>query len=164
MSRTGLSALLVLLFCAGFAQVDHSLPDPKVTPGAIDPISGNDLKHLCDPLAFLPRPEFGYTRQAELVQLNSAGYVDKEPSHYEENHLIPIILGGAVDDQRNLWPEPYTGTWNARLKDRIDLELHRRVCLPRGNPEWLPLDQAQREIATNWINAYKAYLPAGAQP
>jgi len=31
-------------------------------------------------------------------------YVDKAPSHYEEDHLISLELGGNPRDPKNLWP------------------------------------------------------------
>jgi hypothetical protein len=62
-------------------------------------------------------------------------------------------LGGA-DDIRNLWPEPYRSTaWNARVKDTLEERLHEMVCAGQ-----LDLPTAQRDIATDWIAAYKKYF------
>jgi hypothetical protein len=69
------------------------------------------------------------------------------------DHLISRELGGA-DNVRNLWPQPYTGPWNARDKDRLENRLHREVC-----HEGLPLAEAQRMIATDWISAYRRRWP-----
>jgi hypothetical protein len=30
------------------------------------------------------------------------------PSNYEEDHFIPLELGGAPKNPKNLWPEPHT--------------------------------------------------------
>ena len=36
-----------------------------------------------------------------------AAYGDAGPlSRYEYDHLVPLELGGAANDRRNLWPEP----------------------------------------------------------
>jgi len=51
-------------------------------------------------------------------------------------------------------PQSYrTQPWNAHVKDRLENELHRLVCAGQ-----LPLDTAQRDIATDWIAAYQAYF------
>ena len=49
---------------------------------------------------------------------------------------------GGDNTPANLWPEPYKGEWNAKVKDKLENELHRRVC--NGS---LPLSVAQQEIA-----------------
>lgn len=72
---------------------------------------------------------------------------------YEIDYLIAPGLGGAEDIQ-NLWPEPYTSqTWNARVKDALEERLHELVCTGK-----LDLPTAQRDIATDWIAAYKKYF------
>ncbi len=37
------------------------------------------------------------------------GYADRNPAHYQEDHLVPLELGGAPRDPRNLWPQPNDG-------------------------------------------------------
>jgi uncharacterized protein YdiU (UPF0061 family) len=55
---------------------------------------------------------------------------------------------------RNLWPESYrTHPWNARVKDALENELHRRVCAGT-----LDLATAQRAIASNWVVGYRTYV------
>lgn len=65
---------------------------------------------------------------------------------YEYDHLIPLELGGAPNDARNLWPEPGA---SPNPKDRLEDLLRERVCAGT-----LPLATARREIATNWVAAY----------
>lgn len=69
---------------------------------------------------------------------------------YEFDHLISLELGGNPTDPRNLWPESYQTTPNARDKDKVENALHTAVCSGQ-----LTLDQAQRIISTNWTS----YLP-----
>lgn len=77
------------------------------------------------------------------------------PRAYEVDHLITPALGG-TDDIRNLWPEPYTSTeWNAHVKDKLEDRLHDLVCGGK-----LDLATAQRDMASNWIQAYKKYFHA----
>ena len=72
---------------------------------------------------------------------------------YEVDYLIAPGLGGA-EDIHNLWPEPYTSrAWNAHIKDTLEERLHQLVC--DGE---LDLPTAQRDIATDWIVAYKKYF------
>ena len=69
------------------------------------------------------------------------------------DHLIPVYVGGS-NDITNLWPQPYEGQpWNARMKDRLEVKLHNLVC-----DGTLSLQQAQQEISTDWIGAYKKYV------
>jgi hypothetical protein len=75
---------------------------------------------------------------------------------YELDHLISLELGGAPQDVANLWPEPWNGDTNAHMKDAVENYLHDQVC--RGA---MPLAEAQRAIATNWLAVYRS---RGLQP
>jgi hypothetical protein len=69
------------------------------------------------------------------------------------DYLITPALGGA-DDIHNLWPESNRATgWNAQVKDALEDHLRELVC--EGQVD---LQTAQRDIATNWIEAYKKYF------
>jgi hypothetical protein len=62
-------------------------------------------------------------------------------------------LGGA-DDIHNLWPERYSSSiWNAHVKDALEEHFHQMVCAGK-----LDLSTAQRDIASDWIAAYKKYF------
>jgi len=52
------------------------------------------------------RPPVQYTEELKRQQIRTFGYHDRRLSQYEEDHLIPLGLGGAPSDPRNLWPEP----------------------------------------------------------
>ncbi len=69
----------------------------------------------------------------------------RSPHDYEYDHLVPLELGGARNDARNLWPEP-GGAPNP--KDELENRLRSRVC---GGS--MRLSVAQREIATDWVAA-----------
>jgi hypothetical protein len=72
-----------------------------------------------------------------------AAYGDRGPlSRYEYDHVVPLELGGATNDRRNLWPEP-GGSPNR--KDAVERELNRQV---EGR---MTLAHAQRAIASNWV-------------
>jgi hypothetical protein len=63
---------------------------------------------------------------------------------YEYDHFVPLELGGATNDPRNLWPEPGA---SPNPKDAVEGRLRRAVC-----DRQISLAQAQREIATNWVS------------
>jgi hypothetical protein len=69
--------------------------------------------------------------------------------------LIPLVLGGAPYDARNLWPEPWVSAdgWRADRKDELETVLARLVCAGR-----MLLADAQRMIATDWTAAYGQYV------
>ncbi len=126
----------------------HSLPNPSLTPGAVLQVT---LRDICTP---------GYTAKvrnvpAPLKRNVYAAYGIREhaPGEYEVDHLIPLQLGGS-NSMRNLWPQSYlVQPWNAHVKDRLESKLHRLVCSGA-----LDLATAQREIASDWIAAYKKYF------
>jgi len=73
--------------------------------------------------------------------------------NYELDYLISPQLGG-TDDVGNLWPEPASvSVWNVRDKDALENRLHQLVCQNK-----IDLSTAQRDLATDWISAYKKYF------
>jgi hypothetical protein len=66
-------------------------------------------------------------------------------SDYEEDHLIPLEVGGHPTDPKNLWPEPYNVPNGARQKDKVENLLHSRVCSGQ-----MTLADAQNLIGSNW--------------
>lgn len=123
------------------------MPDPIQTPGAV--FAGVTKEQLCVP---------GYTAKVRNVTEATknqvfANYHATEPhGNYEVDHLISLELGGS-NDLANLWPESYSGTWNARVKDKIENKLHQMVCDGQ-----ISVVEAQKEIAGDWIAAYKKYI------
>lgn len=138
-----------------FAQTP-ARPDPSRTPGAIDPsvTQANIHETICvRGWTRTVRPPEEYIYRLKREQLREWGYEDRQTRNYEEDHLIPLELGGSPTSAQNLWPEPWHGPWNAHVKDRLENYLHAQVCAGR-----MPLEEAQREIATEWIATYERYL------
>src|SRR5205807_4116499 len=75
---------------------------------------------------------------------------------YWEDCLMYSELVGLPASVKNLWPEPYAAAEGARVKDKIENQLHDLVCSGR-----LSLRTAQQAIATNWWNALQRYGGAG---
>jgi hypothetical protein len=130
------------------SSVGPLLPEPKLTPGMTRPINASQV---CTPgppdqMATIPMA----VRQAVFHEYGMDGSPQRE---YEVDHLITPELGG-TDDIQNLWPEPYATTeWNAHVKDDLEDRLRKLVCQGK-----LDLPTAQRDIATNWISAYRKYF------
>jgi hypothetical protein len=131
-----------------YNQNAPALPDPRLTPGDVLDVTPQDF---CTP---------GYSKKVRHVPSSvkkkvylSYGITHRLRGEYEVDHLISLQLGGS-NSVKNLWPQSYfTSTWNARVKDALENELHREIC--NGT---LDYKVAQREIAANWIAAYRKYM------
>ncbi len=123
----------------------YALPDPNCTPGVTNPaVTQADIYlTICYyGWAESVRPPEAYTENLKFQQL--AEYGETGPVHdYEEDHLIPLELGGSPTDPRNLWPEPGAAP---NPKDRVEDAANHAVCDGQ-----MPLAEAQAEIATNWV-------------
>jgi hypothetical protein len=125
------------------------LPDRSLTPGATRRIA--TISDVCSMAHEEVVSEVSTSLRQEVFQ--RYGIVNAHASDYEIDYLIAPGLGG-VEAIGNLWPEPYTSrTWNAHVKDDLEERLHEMVC--DGE---LDLSAAQRDIATDWIAAYKKYF------
>ncbi|HVA95710.1 MAG TPA: hypothetical protein VNI36_12505 [Candidatus Dormibacteraeota bacterium] len=136
-------------------------PDLGRTPGAINPdiTQGNIRKTICNPRWSTRsiRPRVSYTHRLKVQQIAEYGYTRSRLRDYEEDHFIPLELGGNPTDPRNLWPEPYKASipdGGARTKDKVETYLHAEVC--SGS---LTLEQAQREITEDWYRVYTTSVP-----
>ncbi len=103
----------------------------------------------------------GYTAKVRDVPLSLKKEVMKryelpesDLSRVEIDHCVSLELGGS-NDIKNLWPQFYEapGTFGARYKDILENKLHKLVV--EGD---VSLKEAQHEIATDWIAAYRKYV------
>ena len=139
------------------AAASHAdgLPDPNRTPGALNPaVTQKNIKTTICAKGWVKsvRPPASYTAALKEQQIKAYGYADADPKHYEEDHFIPMELGGDARDPKNLWPQPLTGEWTAKEKNKLEGVLNRQVCARQ-----LTLEAAQNEIRTQWIEAYKKH-------
>ena len=171
-------AFAIFAFVAGAGPAlaaPPTLPDRTRTPGVTDDqvteanyrdvlCPGPDGKkaHTTDE----KRPSTAYTNKLKKQQLADwPGYSNEKLSAYEEDHLISLELGGSDSDPKNLWPEfwdkgksPYKGTWGAHVKDRLEGELGRRICLQATDADYVSLSDARQAIADDWVKAFKKYV------
>lgn len=131
-----------------FSTAVVMLPNPDLTPGiasaaAVSEICGTRRPQRPEPVALDLRRRVFESYGADLAR----------SAEYELDYLITPELGG-VADARNLWPQPFAGTpWNAYVKDELELHFHRMAC-----DGGIDLAAAQREMATDWIAAYKRHF------
>lgn len=133
-----------------------ALPNHAMTPGAIDPAvtQANISRTICKSgYTSTVRPSEYYTNKLKMKLLPLYHHTGAAPLDFELDHLISLEIGGAPKDVKNLWPQPYAGTWGARKKDGIEHTLHHLVCTGK-----ITLRQAQSAISTDWIAAYKVYV------
>lgn len=115
-------------------------PDPVCTPGAVD---GGLLGTQVCPVAHTDtvRPPSSYTSRLKVQQMRAYGYTDP-PAAHEEDHLIPLSLGGSPRNPLNLWPAPGA---SPNEKDRVENATHAAVCAGR-----MTLSDAQQRMAMDW--------------
>jgi hypothetical protein len=132
------------------------LPDPKLTPGATNPdVTQENIQQTVCVKGFTKtiRPPASYTNKLKKTQIRQYDYSDTNPKDYEEDHLIALSIGGNPTDSANLWPQPRKSEWGADKKDQLEFVLYKRVCAGE-----VSLKDAQREMATDWIGAWKKYV------
>src|SRR5438093_1628307 len=113
-----------------------ALPNPKLTPGAVRPLTtaqvcntkwGRDRRHVTEKMKRNVAAAYGVEWEDRAL--------------YEFDHLISRELAGA-DVEANLWPQAWLEPGSARRKDRLENRLHVLVCAGK-----VSLKAAQREIA-----------------
>jgi Protein of unknown function (DUF3761) len=154
---TALPLLVVQVSQASDPIMD--LPVSSVTPGAINVsvTQGNIQRTICvSGFTATIRPSSSYTTNLKTKQLKSepySRYGSTNVALFEEDHLIPLELGGNPTSPLNLWPEPWNDTFGAHIKDVLENKLHKLVC-----DGTIPLVLAQKAIASNWYDAYMTYV------
>lgn len=125
-------------------QAHGGLPDSACTPGAL--LAGATKDQIC---------QSGYSSSVRNVPTSEKDAVYAEygiASHYageyEVDHLVSLELGGS-NDIANLWPELASPTPGFHQKDQVENYLHDQMCSGA-----VSLQQAQIEIATDWLQVY----------
>ena len=137
--------MAVIALLSGTAGASN-LPDHDLTPGAV--ILGVTAEQVCRPGWAASRRHVTKATKRLVFRRYQIAY---EPKKYEVDHLISLQLGGS-NDIKNLWPEPYEPKPGALEKDRIEGELHRRVC--RHD---ITLEEAQKTISADWVSFYQQW-------
>lgn len=126
--------------------IARELPVASLTPGAASSLASSEL---CDGR----RPSRVVAADVRRAVLVTYGMEDVPEDEYELDALITPELGGTTD-ARNLWPQRYASlVWHARVKDVLEERLAADVCAGR-----VELTRAQRDLATDWVAAYRRYF------
>jgi hypothetical protein len=140
--------LLGFSFCPAALAQDgrRALPDHGLTPGDAAEVTAADICKV----------EYENPDSNVPTVLKHRVYSRYRVSRYEVgynvDHLVPVKLGG-TNSIENLWPQPLSGEWGWHRKNTLEHRLRKLVC---GGS--LRLEQAQQEIATDWISAYRKYV------
>lgn len=132
------------------SQAYLPLPDPSCQPGATNPdVTQSTIgSTVCvSGWTSTVRPPTSYTNPLKVQQIAEYGYSDTSTADYEEDHLIPLELGGAPRDPQNLWPEPRyeVGGSTSADKDAVENALKKKVCAGT-----MTLAAARNIMATDW--------------
>ncbi len=93
------------------------------------------------------RPPESYTRPLKLQQMAAEGLTGS-PSDYEEDHRMPLELGGAPRDPTNLSPESHASSYT---KDAAENAAKREVCAGAD------LRGVQAAFVSAWLGPYPTY-------
>jgi hypothetical protein len=127
-------------------------PDPNLTPGAV---ATTDLATVCHQSK---RARGVYGQKNALISpgdqqaiLDAYKIPAPQAKHYGFDFLVPLQLGGA-NARPNIWPVSMTHGVGFREKYVLNVRMHVLVC--HGE---MPLDQAQRAMANDWIKLWMRY-------
>ena len=154
-----IAATMGLSACGAATYSQSSgLPNIKLTPGAINPrvTQATIRKTICvSGWTATVRPRVTYTNQLKYNQLHSGYNLDGDLNmkDYEEDHIVPLEVGGNPSSPLNLFPQPRNIRLSAYLKDQLENRMRQLVCSGQ-----LTLKVAQLVFLTNWEKGYQKYL------
>lgn len=151
-------ALLLLTNSVPADALVIGMPDPKLTPGALNPkVFQKTIGSTICVIGYTKtiRPPASYTNKIKYDQLHSGYNVqgDLNMRNYEEDHLIPLEVGGHPSSKLNLFPQYYPATYGARIKDKLENRIHLLICSGK-----ITLKEGQSAFAPDWTIGYKKYL------
>jgi hypothetical protein len=116
--------------------------NPAVTQATID-------QTICVPgWTKTVRPSARYAARIKIKLIRELELPKELLTDFELDHRIPLALGGAPSDPRNLELQPWD---EAGEKDRIETCLSRAVCAGT-----ITLDEARRRIWADWRTVGRA--------
>jgi len=160
-SKSLYAALIASLLILNSVPSDASVigvPNFKLTPGAIDPrVTQATISSTICVLGYTKtvRPPVNYTNSLKYRQLHSGYNVngDLNMRDYEEDHLIPLEVGGNPTSEKNLFPQYFAATYGARLKDKFENRIHLLVCSGQ-----ISLKAGQAAFTPDWTVGYQKYM------
>ncbi len=128
--RLGIAAAASAAAAAGLTAAIAQgpiLPKPSLTPGVFNyavKASTIDTTICKSGWTKTIRPPVSYTNTLKIKQMQQYNETGS-PSSYEEDHFIPLELGGDPKNPKNLWPEPHS---QSKDSDPLENSLKRQVC------------------------------------
>ena len=148
--------MALTLSVSALAGAQDFIPDHERTPGAINPAVTQE--NIDDTICVAGwtktvRPPSSYTSRLKSEQMREQN-LPGTMQDYEEDHLVPLCVGGAPRDHHNLWPQPRTGRWTAKFKDQLEASVCRAVC--RGA---ITLEEGRAIfLAPDWTREYSKFF------
>ena len=143
-------AVLVLVLFQTTVNAEGPMPKSGLTPGESRAVT---MAEVCrNPEAQVVARDIPMETRDRVFA--AYGIASANRDQFEVDYLITPDLGG-TETLRNLWPQPYSARWNAKVKDKLEQRLHQLVCSGQ-----LDLATARRDIAVDWITAYRKYVGA----
>lgn len=130
------TAAAVVVVAHTIREPDSPAPVTPTIPGAVNPevTQRTIYRTICvHGWTATVRPPYSYTRRIKVSQVG-----EENTTRYEEDHLIPLELGGSPASLKNLWAEPWA---EAHRSDPLENRLKAQVC----NGE-ITLKQGRRKI------------------
>jgi hypothetical protein len=90
------------------------------------------------------RPSVSYTGALKRKLAKAQGVLVKD---YELDHVVPLEVGGAPSDPKNLKLQIWTGPDGAHAKDVVENRMHRMVCA-----RTITLYKARQCFFNDWHN------------
>jgi hypothetical protein len=128
MNVTSIGAILASILLVGSSSVSSTnnvLPNHHRIPGWYNPLVTDATVDttVCNPgYSRSIRPPASYTSYVKKEQVK---FWNLPQGLYEEDHFVPLSVGGSPYDTRNLWPEPID---QARQTDKVELKVWRMLC------------------------------------
>ncbi|MCO5994722.1 hypothetical protein [Actinoallomurus rhizosphaericola] len=133
--------------CKVGSRDGQPLPDPDCTPGAINPdVKQSNIDQTICKVGWTKTVRPPTSKTNAMKAKSARSYSLSRSATGEYDHLIPLELGGAPDDPRNLWVEP---GHIPNPKDAVEHKLNDAVC-----SGLVPLAKAQKAMAARWVTAY----------
>ena len=142
---------IVSVVLQAWADGPSYMPKADRTPGATNPDITSETQDdtICARGQWSTksvRPPASFTNKLKAAQLATYYRGQGAPKDVEEDHLIPLTLGGCPTCETNLWPQPRSGEHSASEKDRCEVRANKEVC-----EGLISLEEAQQGIAHDWV-------------
>ena len=119
-----------------------SIPDPKCTPGALNPAvtQASIGSTICVPgWTATVRPPVSWTGPLKRRLMKSYGLSSVPVGSLELDHRVPLGSGGSPTAVANLWPQ---NPASPNFKDSVEVKVQRDICsgkitLAHGQSVWL---------------------------